>query len=1105
MRRLATLFALLALLAPASAVAVEYGDGVAEQPKEELVGGIHRDIDKVDRSLEVTRQLMDRSRTRPYLPDLMFRLAELYVEKSRLVFFLALEQAGQGTRSAVSPESRLLKEKAISLYEQLLTTFPQFADADKVLFFEAHEYRELGEYEDMERTYQRLLDTYPKSPFRHQARLVLGDLRFDRGDLPEAEEHYGRILTEPETFAHQTARYKLAWIRINEERMNDALELLRAIVSTELDASGADDVQRRKLVSVKREALADMVFVYTEVEKDPKGALEYFAPLCSSKTEYLSVLGKLANRLFVQEKWMPAARVYRKLVALSGDADRNVDYVTKVFEAAQSAENLTGADEDVQALAMAMERYLTDWRFSKRQRDEVAHDFEMMGRDVATRLQRQAAATSNKSNLSVASDAYAAYLSAFADSPHANDMMSNRAEALFGAERFLESAQAWEALSERLAPGDERKEALYSGIVAYFEALKDVEQMDRYDTMLTREGLKGAGRRFVEEYGGDERVANVRFNIAKLNYDQGHFREAVDLFAAFSEAYPTHIEAPTAGHLALDALDKLEDYEALVELGRRLIENTQLDLGFRNEVQEIVKNASFKLVREVMVVAGTRVGATDEAIDQELLDYAHKHGGTKLGEAALLNAFALQQEKGNLTLMDKAAERFLAEYPESPKVREVKLAQAKTYLNVGRFDRAAELFEEVARRSAPGDVSAIGIELRAAQLYTALGEHRRAVEVWLRLAPKLAADEREEAVHGIVSGLSTLEDWRELEKVVAELGKVGKKLLKGPEVALRLGLAAMNQARPEDAAAQFKLAVKADDPEVAAEAQFRLLELDLERFEGIRFEPGKDPGVVVAQRLDLIDKMEANLFTIFGHGSATWSIAALLRVGQANEKLADFLAQVPAPAGLDAGQVAQFKQAMAEQVEQIRGKAQETYLACTAKAYELNAFNRYLKGCLSQGRLPPPDRRPGRVHLGPAERSELKTFEDRLAGSPKDPETLLSLAGVYLRAGDLRMARILAGRILEHNSGDGRAMNLSGLATLLLGEPGVAIYDLQQATMSGGGNDPVVNLATLYWLYGDAERAREEIRRIKDLRAIDYASAGVHPQALEMARALGVR
>ncbi len=62
----------------------------------------------------------------------------------------------------------------------------------------------------------------------------------------------------------------------------------------------------------------------------------------------------------------------------------------------------------------------------------------------------------------------------------------------------------------------------------------------------------------------------------------------------------------------------------------------------------------------------------------------------------------------------------------------------------------------------------------------------------------------------------------------------------------------------------------------------------------------------------------------------------------------------------------------------------------------------------------------------------------------------------------------------------------------------------------------MLNLSTLYWLYGDDERAlpkaqvgradrQAELKKLEDTRTIDFAAPGVHPKALEMARALGVR
>ena len=59
--------------------------------REELVEKLKRDIFKVDRAIGETERLISKSRNAPYLPDLQFRLAELYVEKSRYVYYLQAE------------------------------------------------------------------------------------------------------------------------------------------------------------------------------------------------------------------------------------------------------------------------------------------------------------------------------------------------------------------------------------------------------------------------------------------------------------------------------------------------------------------------------------------------------------------------------------------------------------------------------------------------------------------------------------------------------------------------------------------------------------------------------------------------------------------------------------------------------------------------------------------------------------------------------------------------------------------------------------------------------------------------------------------------------
>ena len=171
-----------------------------QREKTEDVDKLKRDIFKVDRSLGETERLIAKSRNAPYLPDLQFRLAELYVEKSRYVYFLQAEQRGRrATRAPWSrPETKLLKQKAVQLYNRLLREFPDFHDARQGhLLPGARAARARSVRRDAQDAWTSSSRKYPKSPLRLEAEQILGDYFFDKADLAEAEKHYQAILELP--------------------------------------------------------------------------------------------------------------------------------------------------------------------------------------------------------------------------------------------------------------------------------------------------------------------------------------------------------------------------------------------------------------------------------------------------------------------------------------------------------------------------------------------------------------------------------------------------------------------------------------------------------------------------------------------------------------------------------------------------------------------------------------------------------------------------------------------------------------------------------------------------------------------------------------------
>ena len=181
-------------------------------------------ITKVRNAIEETRSTITLSRGADYLPELYVRLAELLSEEAKYHYQLAFEREQRSSRTLHVPQVRVLKEQAIEMYKSTLERFPDSKLGARILFNIGHEYRELGEFEEMRKAFKRVVDEYPKSPLRDDALLVLGDDHFDRAELKKAKTYYEEIARSDLGDMTGLALYKLGWVWVNLEECDEALE-----------------------------------------------------------------------------------------------------------------------------------------------------------------------------------------------------------------------------------------------------------------------------------------------------------------------------------------------------------------------------------------------------------------------------------------------------------------------------------------------------------------------------------------------------------------------------------------------------------------------------------------------------------------------------------------------------------------------------------------------------------------------------------------------------------------------------------------------------------------------------------------------------------------
>ena len=744
-----------------------------QREKQELIEKLRRDIFKVDRSIGETDKLIARSRNAPYLPDLQFRQAELYVEKSRYVYYLQAETRPEGIKGAmVSPETKLLKQKAIQIYTRVLREFPDFKDADKLTFYLAHEQRELGEFDAMLKTQGDLIKKYPSSPLRLDAEQILGDYWFDKADLKQAEEHYRAILDAPPSPVHDLARYKMGWIRINQANHAEAVTFFEAAAAS----APLPGVDVAKALSVKREALLDLVYSYTEA-RPAKGAIQYFEKLSDSRATFSLALDKLGNRYFIKQQYEFAIPALRKLLEIQPDPELEVERVEKLYDSIKASKGkVQPKAEDVMYLVRAAVQIKTDPARDEVARKKVLVELEEMGRDLSTLVHVQAQKKDDKALYLEAAACYEKYLSLFRPRQYATVMMQNRADALFAAKRFPEAARQFEELaryldSTRVAKESKEKldltkdkaevkppepgkkidakaaavasvasnagtktiggetkthdEALYGALLSHYSSLKpgEVERLNAFEVADARQALKLLGAQYLGRYPRSEHALEVKFNIARAYYEDGDYKKSAELFKEFALNHSDHKDAPVAGNLAFDSLRQLNDFKAIDEYGKAFLA-ANLPAGFKSDVQKILTQTKSEALGELALKSSE---ATGDVITG-LLQVADENKGQEIGEKALYGAFAAAREKRDLRREREIGDRLIKEYPKSQYISDVMLTLGRHAAEAGRFQDAAAYFEQMGRMFA-GDSTGLDSMLASARLRTAMGDFPGAIKV----------------------------------------------------------------------------------------------------------------------------------------------------------------------------------------------------------------------------------------------------------------------------------------------------------------------------------------------------------------------------------------
>lgn len=307
------------LAAPGDAASPSGGAGSEMQ--------LQTDLAAANAEISRLRQEISRVAGSPAEPGLWLQLAKVLRVRARLQIDLRAEAGDEHWYD--DPEGRRSMEEALEALQHFFGT-GVFSLRPPALLERIQILRELGRFDLMLSTIAELAEENPRSEEAGSGLLILADYHFDRENFTEAARQYRKIISG--AFSAEVsnyARYRLAWVRVNEAATDgqktwaEALELFGQVARSRKEMP--DVVQKRPRIDLRRQALIDMALCFPRAR--PNGdALKFFEGFGMDREETLAILPRLAQRYYMEERFAAAGAIYRKLLSLNPPAQDAEDY-----------------------------------------------------------------------------------------------------------------------------------------------------------------------------------------------------------------------------------------------------------------------------------------------------------------------------------------------------------------------------------------------------------------------------------------------------------------------------------------------------------------------------------------------------------------------------------------------------------------------------------------------------------------------------------------------------------------------------------------------------------------------------------------------------------
>ncbi|HEY3445506.1 MAG TPA: tetratricopeptide repeat protein [Myxococcales bacterium] len=924
-----------------------------------------------------------------YTPDVMFRLAELYYEKTKDDYNLAMKEyedqlklVEAGKLAAAPPEPKQSFQRSVELYQTLITKFPDYRFNDASRYLLGFCLEKQGELEQSRDTFRRLIEMYPTSRYVPEAWVRLGEYYFDAVGEPQALENAAEAYAKAATFKdhplYDKAIYKLGWTYYRMDNFDRAVDAFVQLVDF-YDQQSKEKGEEEAGGDLRTEALQYMAISFADEKWGSIAKAQELFGRIGPRPWEAELWKRLGDVYSDQTKWDDAIAAFKQNLAkdpTNPGAPQIQDKIVKAFE--QGKRDFEGAFGERELLVKNYAPGSPWYEKNKSNSDVIKGAQELSEKSLysAAIYHHQQALQHVKNDkldqakreFEIAARGYDDYLKRFPHSKVAYELEYYLADCLYSSLQFLSAAKHFEAVRDSTADTRFLADAAYNAVLAYQKEI-DSQQKATPPVLetkavftskdwpesksVTKQELPELWKKFVSAGDGfikmqpkHEGAPKIAYRAAEAFYVYEDFEEARRRFAAIAENHPGSEFAKFASNLTLETFLITKDWVAVTNFTNELIKpgkDGKAKVDPKSDAGKILggfgDNAMFKQAEKLMADK-----KWDEAgkLYEDLVD---RNRDYQFADKALNNAAVCRENARRFESALKLYERIYTEYTKSDLADVALFRVAVNAENSYDHEKAVERYKKLVD-TYPKSKDRPAALNNLARLLEALQRYQDAAKQFTRFAELYPTDE--DAPKNLYKAATIYEKMNDCTKEIQSLNEFIRKFSKDAKQSERVvdaykrigdcqrGLKNETGARASflTATQEYKKRALTGKEEAASAAagysRFQLAEIEYKKWDDIKL-TGRGKALENAFKAKLTEakKLQDSYSEIYNFKSVEWILAASYKKGFVLERFATTLVESPCPQDIKAAYGEEgcdmYRATLVEKVTGMEEKAVEAY------------------------------------------------------------------------------------------------------------------------------------------------------------------------------------